>query len=113
MLYFSKKCKNNQKKISNSKNNSYEKNNEKKESNKENIKESSENKNQINNNEVSYNNFIDKKYNKVIKFVANDKIIKYVESLGYKKDFILRSLQLNEVNHATATYYLKLSLLNE
>ena len=109
----SKKCKNNQKKISNSKNNSYEKNNEKKESNKENIKESSENKNQINNNEVSYNNFIDKKYNKVIKFVANDKIIKYVESLGYKKDFILRSLQLNEVNHATATYYLKLSLLNE
>ena len=109
----SKKYKDNQKKISNSKNNSYEKSNQKKECNKENIQEISEYKNQNSNNEVSYNSFIDKKYNKIIKFVANDKIIKFVESLGYKKDFILRSLHLNEVNHATASYYLKLSLLNE
>ena len=40
-------------------------------------------------------------------------IIKYVENFGYKREYIIKSLEANELNHATATYYLKLSLNDE
>ena len=43
----------------------------------------------------------------------NTKAIQFVENFGYNRDFIIKSLQLNEINHAIATYYLYLSLLNE
>ena len=42
-----------------------------------------------------------------------DKAIKFVENFGYHREFIIKSLQMNEINHAIATYYLGLSLLNE
>jgi non-specific serine/threonine protein kinase len=43
-------------------------------------------------------------------FNFDNNAIKYVESFGYKREFIIKSLETNEINHATATYYLKLSL---
>ena len=43
----------------------------------------------------------------------NEKVIKSVENYGYNKKYIIRSLQSNEINHAIASYYLILSLLNE
>ena len=46
-------------------------------------------------------------------FYIDDNALKFVEDFGFKRDYILRSLENNETNHATATYYLKLSLLNE
>ncbi len=39
--------------------------------------------------------------------------IKFVENFGYKKEYIIKSLESNELNHATATYYLKVSLNDE
>ena len=35
--------------------------------------------------------------------------MKKVEELGYKKDFILKCLLNNDVNYATAAYYLLMS----
>ena len=46
-------------------------------------------------------------------FNYDNNAIKYVESFGYKREFIIKSLETNEINHATATYYLKLSLNDE
>ena len=46
------------------------------------------------------------------KFVIDEEAVKFVESFGYKKEYIIKSLELNELNHASATYYLKLSLKN-
>ena len=46
------------------------------------------------------------------KLIIDEDAIKFVESFGYKKEFIIKSLELNELNHASATYYLKLSLKN-
>ena len=43
----------------------------------------------------------------------NTNIIKIVEDYGYKKDYILKSLENNELNHCTALYFIHLSLLNE
>ena len=37
----------------------------------------------------------------------------HVENFGYKREYIIKSLEANELNHATATYYLKLSLNDE
>ena len=45
-------------------------------------------------------------------FILNEEAIKYVENFGYKKEYIIKSLEGNELNHATATYYLRLSLKN-
>ena len=42
--------------------------------------------------------------------VLNEEAIKFVENFGYKKEFIIKSIESNELNHAVATYYLKLSL---
>ena len=46
-------------------------------------------------------------------FNFDNNAIKYVENFGYKRDYIIKSLEGNELNHATATYYLKLSLNDE
>ena len=43
-------------------------------------------------------------------FNIDEEALKYVENFGYKKEYIIKSLESNELNHATATYYLKLSL---
>ena len=67
----------------------------------------------INNNEkIEHHNKINEK---IIGIKSNeinfdDNIIKYVENLGFKKEYVVKSLELNELNYATATYYLKLSL---
>ena len=39
--------------------------------------------------------------------------IKYVENFIYKRDYIVRCLENNELNHANAIYFLKLSLQNK
>ena len=44
------------------------------------------------------------------RYVIDEEAIKYVENFGYKKEYIIKSIGSNEMNHATATYYLKLSL---
>ena len=49
--------------------------------------------------------------NKIIKI--NENVVKVVENFGYNRKYIIRSLQTNEINHAIASYYLMLSLLNE
>ena len=46
-------------------------------------------------------------------FNYDNNAIKYVENFGYKRDYIIKSLEANELNHAVATYYLKLSLSDE
>ncbi len=46
-------------------------------------------------------------------FTMDDNAIRFVEEFGFKREFIIKSLENNEINHATATYYLKMSLLNE
>ena len=46
-------------------------------------------------------------------FYIDETTIKYVENFGYKRDYIIRCLENNEINHATATYFLKLSLQYE
>ena len=112
-----KKDLNNKQRLMSSKNNSYEneklkvekkRNENKKEVNDdnnnliENICNSNEDKN---NKEKNINN------NSKI-FNINKKVLKFVENFGYKREFIIKSLQLNENNHAIATYYLGLSLLN-
>ena len=65
------------------------------------------------------NSFVDEKdkninseeKNKIIPI--NEKAIRFIEEFGYNKKYIIRSLQSNEVNHAIASYYLIMSLLNE
>ena len=64
------------------------------------------------NEEIEHHNKINEK---IIGIKSNeinfdDNIIKYVENLGFKKEYVVKSLELNELNYATATYYLKLSL---
>ena len=46
-------------------------------------------------------------------FYIDEMTLKFVENFGYKRDYIIRCLENNELNHATATYFLKLSLQNE
>ena len=46
------------------------------------------------------------------KFIIDEEALKFVENFGYKKEFVIKSIELNELNHASATYYLKLSLKN-
>ena len=43
-------------------------------------------------------------------FIIDEEAIKYVENFGYKKEYVVKSIESNELNHASATYYLKLSL---
>ena len=46
-------------------------------------------------------------------FYSDEMAIKYDENIGYKREYIVRCLENNELNYATATYFLKLSLQNE
>ena len=65
-------------------------------------------------NNFDKNNKVKNTYlNNIKKIKINEKAIKFVENFGYHREFIIKSLQMNEINHAIATYYLGLSLLNE
>ena len=61
---------------------------------------------------IEYENKIEKNNKNIFKneIHLDENIIKYVENLGYKREYLIKSLELNELNNATATYYLKLSL---
>ena len=82
-----------------------------------------ESENYLENKEIENNNIIitiedDKKNNNEKnvnkkKNEFNNNIIKLIEDYGYKKDYILKSLENNELNHCTALYFIHLSLLNE
>ena len=103
---------NNKQKLMNSKNNSFEKENNKQDKSSNNILLNNDNNNEnnnINDDKDKNNNYDDN--NKVIKI--NEKAIGLVESFGYNRKYIINSLQSNEINHAIASYYLILSLLNE
>ena len=104
-------------KIMNSFNESYvKKQNEIKNKKEENInkKEKKLNKDMDNKEKSNENKINEDKNNiKPEKINLDENIIKYVENLGYKKEYIIKSLMLNELNYATATYYLKLSLNDE
>ena len=79
-----------------------------------NEKELKNNNFEINNhNEYENKNYKDNYTTKSSTFNFDNNAIKYVESFGYKREFIIKSLETNEINHATATYYLKLSLNDE
>ena len=107
---------NNKPKIMNSKNNSF---------NDDYMKQGKNNKNNLdkNNNDkilenLNINEVKDKtgnndnlNKNKTIKI--NENLVKIVEKFGYSRKYIIKSLQSNEINHAIASYYLILSLLNE
>ena len=41
--------------------------------------------------------------------IIDESIIKNMESLGYKKDYIQKTLNNNELNYASATYFLLLN----
>ena len=101
-------------KIMNSFNDSYlDKQKGEKNKNKEKIIIKKEDENKIiKNKEIEYHNKINENSIGIKSNEINfdEKIIKYVEDLGYKKGYVIKSLELNELNYATATYYLKLSL---
>ena len=59
----------------------------------------------LNSNFLKTNNSIN-----IDKYIIDEEALKFVESFGYKKEFIKKSIELNELNHASATYYLALSL---
>jgi len=104
---FNKK-ENDNNKIMNSFNESYLKNKKEKKKREEKI-----NKNEnIVDNLIEYENKIENNNNDIFKYelTLDENIIKYVEKLGYKKEYLIKSLELNELNYATATYFLKLSL---
>ena len=47
------------------------------------------------------------------KLIIDENVLKYVEEFGYKREYIIKSLECDELNHAIACYYLKLSLDNK
>ena len=105
-----KKDYNNKQKLMSSKNNSYE-------DEKIKVEKKKENKKIIIVNNMMKNNYIineDKEKNvNNKKLKINEKAVKFVENFGYNKEFIIKSLQLNEINHAIASYYLYMSLSND
>ena len=44
-------------------------------------------------------------------FSINDNFVKMVSNLGFKKDYVVKCLEKNELNQATAAYYLFLIIL--
>ena len=83
---------------------------DKKNLNKDNKKENekkNEKENSFNSNFLKTNNNI-----KNDKLKIDEEAVKFVTNFGYKKEYVIKSIELNEINHATATYYLKLSLNN-
>ena len=104
---------NNKQKLMNSKNNSFDNDNnkqiDKKHKDQNDGKEIKEKKNSVDKNDKKIINNEDK--NKIVKI--NEHSIKLVEQFGYNKNYIIKSLQCNEINHAIACYYLILSLFDE
>ena len=43
-------------------------------------------------------------------YIMDGEAIKFVEKFGYKREYIIKSLESNELNHAATSYYLKLTL---
>ena len=43
--------------------------------------------------------------------IIDDNALRFVEEFGYNKGYVVKSLQQDLINHATACYYLKISLL--
>ena len=41
-----------------------------------------------------------------IYFSLDENILKEVEGIGYKKDYLIKALKHNEVNYATASYFI-------
>ena len=86
-----------------------------------------ENKNNKNNKEINLINLSSKKDDndeeilntekknskEQINYNFNENALKFVEEFGYKREYIIKSLKNNELNHCTATYYLKLTLMDE
>ena len=73
------------------------------------------NKNSPNKNEISYlnSNFLKTNSSNIIEnYIIDEDAVKFVEDFGYKKEYIIKSIELNELNHASATYYLRLTLKN-
>jgi non-specific serine/threonine protein kinase len=98
------------KKLMGSIDNSYDK-----KKNKDIIDNKEKNNNSSNKKEISSLNSNFLKTNNSInddKLLIDNDAVKYVENFGYKKEFIIKSIELNELNHASATYYLKLSFKN-
>jgi hypothetical protein len=60
---------------------------------------------EINNNLLKMNISINKD-----NYTIDEEAIKFVENFGYKREYIIKSLESNELNHAAASYYLKLTL---
>ena len=86
------------------------------ENNNNNNNNNNESENYFENKEIENNNIIitlEDEKNNIKKKNFNIKIINSIEEFGYKKDYILKSLENNELNHCTALYYIHLSLLNE
>lgn len=52
------------------------------------------------------NIYLDKKDKFGNQFILDEKIISQVASFGYSINFIIKSLMLNDLNYATASYYL-------
>ena len=80
----------------------------------DNIKSSSNKKQKViddvgnKNNKISNDLFQDKN-----SFIINDKVLEFVEEFGYKREYIIKSLLNDELNYCTATYYIKLYLMND
>ena len=80
----------------------------------DNNKTSSNNKQKDINDEGNKNNkIIHELFQDKNSFIINDKVIHYVEEFGYKREYIIKSLLNDELNYCTATYYIKLYLMND
>ena len=44
--------------------------------------------------------------------LLDENAVNFVENFGYKREYIINSIENNELNHASASYYLKISLEN-
>jgi serine/threonine protein kinase len=84
------------------------------------LKENNFDNNNINNLNKEENDIEDEKYNdkknklnEKNNFNINEDALKFVEDFGYNREYIIKSLLNNELNHCTATYYLKISLIEE
>ncbi len=84
------------------------------------LKDNNFDNNNINNLNKEENDIEDEKYNdkknklnEKNNFNINEDALKFVEDFGYNREYIIKSLLNNELNHCTATYYLKISLIEE
>ena len=84
------------------------------------LKDNNFDNNNINNVNKEENDIEDEKYNdrknklnEKNNLNINENAVKFVEDFGYNREYIIKSLLNNELNHCTATYYLKISLIEE